>query len=168
MSHLDSLTKHHILLEYSPHDETRSFAALSLRHHIKGGKGTIQRWYSRWDHTPQSLQEKVRCGRPRLLSSTQVAQHVAAPIRNSNCAGRVIRYSKMLRQVQAATDKNISLRTLQRYGKEEAGAKQTRGKKRTATECKYIHIFNLLVLHVLVMYAHLFCSTHFSVTYSVI
>jgi hypothetical protein len=136
MAHLDANTKHHILLEYSPHGRDRSFAALALRHQIAGGARTVQRWYSRWDGKPQSLQEGERSGRPRVLSKREVTRHVTAPIRirNSNRAARPVRYPKLLPQVQAATGKELSLRTLQRYGHEEAGGRQTRGKKRTAQE----------------------------------
>lgn len=136
MAHLDANTKHHILLEYSPHGRDRSFAALALRHQIAGGARTVQRWYSRWDGTPQSLEEGERSGRPRVLSKREVTRHVTAPIRirNSNRAARPVRYPKLLPQVQAATGKELSLRTLQRYGHEEAGGRQTRGKKRTAQE----------------------------------
>lgn len=139
MPHLDSLTKHHILLEYSPDDDTRSFRALARKHDIEGGGKTIQRWYTQWNGTAASLKERTRSGRPRVLSSTQVALHVAAPIRNSNRAGRVVRYSNLLPQVQDATGKDLSLRTLQRYGRDEAGGRQTRGKKRTASESEYTH-----------------------------
>lgn len=134
MAHLDANTKHHILLEYSPHGRDRSFAALALRHQIAGGARTVQRWHSRWDGTPQSLEEGERSGRPRVLSKREVTRHVTAPIRNSNRAARPVRYPKLLPQVQAATGKELSLRTLQRYGHEEAGGRQTRGKKRTAQE----------------------------------
>jgi hypothetical protein len=136
MPHLDANTKHHILLEYSPHARDKSFAALALRHHVAGGARTVQRWHSRWDGTPQPLEERERSGRPRVLSKTEVTRHMTAPIRNSNRAARPVRYPKLLQQVQAATDKQLSLRTLQRYGHEEAGGRQTRGKKRTAQESK--------------------------------
>ncbi len=37
MPHLSADAKHHILLDYCPHDTTRSFAALASRHAVKGG-----------------------------------------------------------------------------------------------------------------------------------
>jgi hypothetical protein len=66
-----------------------------------------------------------------------VQLHVAAPIRNSNRASRVVHYSKLLSQVQRATGKQLSLTTLKRYGHDEAGGRQTRGKKRTADESEH-------------------------------
>jgi hypothetical protein len=99
----------------------------------------VRHWHDRWDGTPQSLQRRAGSGRPRVLSRVQVTRHVAAPIRNSNRAARVVRYGRLLPQVQAATGTNVSLRTLQRYGHNEAGGRQTRGKKRTVDECQCTH-----------------------------
>src|SRR6185437_16077306 len=72
MSHLSAEAKHHILLEYTPGDSTRSFAALARRHTIRGGKGTLSRWHSRWDRTPASLERKAGSGKTSLLSAEQV------------------------------------------------------------------------------------------------
>lgn len=136
MPHLTAETKHHILLEYSPHDTTRSFAALARRHTVKGGAQVIRFWHHRWDGTPASLQEQQRSGRPRALSRAQVQRHIATPIRAANRAHRAIHYSDLLPQVRAATDTQVSLRTVQHYGEQELGAKQKHGIKRTAEESK--------------------------------
>jgi len=136
MKQLSADTKHHILLEYRPRSPTHSFSALAAAHGVKGGKQTLLKWYQRWDGTARSLQHKPVPGRGRVLSRVEVSRHVAAPIRNSNRACRQVRYTKLLPQVQAATGKDVSLRTLQRYGHDEAGGRQTRGKKRTVEECK--------------------------------
>lgn len=139
MQHLSAAAKHHILLEYSPHERGRGFKALAARHNIKGGATLISTWHRRWDGTPQSLEEGARSGRPRALSSAQVRRHVAAPIRNANRAARVVSYTKLLPQVQSATHTEISLRTLQHYGKEELHATAKHGKKRTSDECQSLH-----------------------------
>lgn len=139
MQHFSAEAKHHILLEYAPSDTTHTFAALANRHAIAGGKRTVQRWHQRWDGTPASLQRKPGTGRARALSAAQVRRHIAGPIRNSNRAARAVRYTELLPQVQAATGAQLSLRTLQRYGKEEAGGRSTRGKKRTAAESEHTH-----------------------------
>lgn len=137
MPHLNAEAKHHILLEYAPRDAARSFAALAARHAVKGGWQLLQRWYQRWDGTPASLQERVRSGRPRLLSRAQVSRHVRAPILAANRAHRAINYAELLPRVRAATGSSLSLRSLQRYGKAELGAQQKRTKKRTAAESEY-------------------------------
>lgn len=134
MPHLSAEAKHHILLEYAPHDATRSFAALAARHAVAGGKRTVQRWHERWNGTPASLEEQLRTGRPRVLSRAEVSRHVRAPILAANRAHRAIHYSDLLPAVREKTGKEMSLRSLQRYGKEELGAKQKHTKKRTAAE----------------------------------
>ena len=134
MPHLNAEAKHHILLEYAPHDTTRSFAALARRHAVKGGKQTVHGWHSRWDGTPASLQRKSGTGRARALSRAEVSRHVRAPILAANRAHRAISYTSLLPAVRAKTHSQISLRTLRRYGKEELKAKQMHTKKRTADE----------------------------------
>jgi hypothetical protein len=136
MPHLSAEAKHHILLDYSPRVRGRGFKALAARHNIKGGATLISKWHRRWDGTPQSLEEEASSGRPRALSSAQVRRHVAAPISNANRAARAVSYSTLLPQVQAATHTDISLRTLQHYGKEELQATAKHGKKRTSEECQ--------------------------------
>jgi hypothetical protein len=138
MKQLTAEQKHEILLHLQHRSQGQSVAEIAALHSVKGGRRTLQNWLQRWDGTPQSLQHRQGSGRPRVLSKTQVKLHVAAPIRNSNRAARVVRYSNLLPQVQAATSTSMSLRTLQRYGHDEAGARQTRGKKRTAEEREYI------------------------------
>jgi hypothetical protein len=136
MPHLSAETKHHILLDYSPQDSTRSFTALARRHAVKGGARVLRLWHSRWDGTPASLQERSRPGRPRVLSRAQVARHIATPIRHANRAHRAIHYTDLLPRVRAAATPRVSLRTVQRYGEQELGARQQRGIKRTAEESK--------------------------------
>lgn len=134
MPQLSADTKHAILLEYSPRSRTNSFAALARRHSIPGGAGVVRHWHDRWDGSAASLQEKQRSGRPRKLSSRQVQQHVRKPILAANRAHRPVSYTQLLPSVQAATGSELSLRTLQRYGKEELRVKSKATKKRTAVE----------------------------------
>ena len=61
-------------------------------------------------------------------------QYVRTPILRANRAHKAVHYSTVAAAVRQKTGKQLSLRTLQRYGKEELGAKQRRGKKRTADE----------------------------------
>ena len=126
--------KHSILLEYTPHSRTHSFAALAARHGVAGGEQTVRRWHTQWDGTAASLQRKEGAGRPRVLSGREVQQHVRAPILRANRAHKAVHYSALLSSVQQKTGKEVSARTLRRYGKEQLGAKQRRGKKRTAEE----------------------------------
>lgn len=131
--------KHAILLEYQPRSRTHSFAALAARHGVVGGKRTVQRWFEQWDGTVRSLQHKKGAGRPRALSRAQVSRDVREPILAANRAHRAVHYTQLLPRAQQASRTNLSLRTLQRYGKQELGVKQKHGTKRTADESEPTH-----------------------------
>jgi len=137
MPHLSAESKHHILLEYAPRSATHSLAALAARHAIAGGERTLRNWLQRWDGSAASLERKAGSGKARVLSRAEVSRHVRAPILAANRTHRAISYAALLPRVQAATGKTLTLRTLQDYGKKELGAKQRRGKKRTAEESEY-------------------------------
>ncbi len=136
MLHFSAEVKHHILLEYSPQDTTRSFAALARRHAVKEGERVVRRWHARWNGGPVSLERKRGTGKVRLLSRAQVQRHIATPIRHANRAHRAIHYPDLMHRVRAATGTEVSLRTVRRYGEEELGARKSRGIKRTAEESK--------------------------------
>ena len=139
MSHLSPFAKHHILLEYSPHDTTHNFAALARRHGIGGGARTVQRWHSRWNRTPQSLEGQPRSGRPSVLSRAEVSRHIRAPILAANRSHRAISYTKLLPEVEQKTRKSVSLRTLQRIGKNQLEVKSKATRKRTREEREYTY-----------------------------
>lgn len=145
MPHLSPQQKQSILTHYRSRRTGETASSIAALHDVKGGRATILGWWHRWDGTVQSLERKKGSGRPRALSRAQVTRHVRMPIRNSNRAARQVRYPKLLPQVRAATASRLSLRTLQRYGKEEAGGHSTRGRRRTAAECKYAHTIALPV-----------------------
>jgi hypothetical protein len=99
----------------------------------------VQRWHERWDGAATSLQRKAGGGRPRALSRKEVQQHVRAPILRANRAHRAVHYPSLLSSVCEKTGKIVSPRTLRRYGHEELGARQRRGKKRAADESECTH-----------------------------
>jgi hypothetical protein len=134
MSHLSADAKHHILLEYRAHSTEHSFAALAQRHGVTGGADVVRHWHDRWDGTPASLQRKPGTGKARILSAAQISRHVRAPILAANRAHRAVHYSELLPAVRQKTDTEVSLRSLQRYGKEELGGQNKHSKKRTADE----------------------------------
>lgn len=134
MKHLSPPHKHSILLEYQPYSHAHSFAALAARHGIAGGARVVQRWHSVWDGTAASLAEKRKSGRPRILSTREVHRYVAPPIRAKNRSARRVHYPDIQPTVEEKSGKQMSPRTLRRYGEEALGARQTHGKKRTAEE----------------------------------
>jgi transposase len=136
MPQLTPKQKHDILTLYSSNDSNYTFESLAHQYNIKGGKNVIWRWYQQWNGTPQSLERKKGSGRPTLLSSQQVNDYIRTPIRNKNRSFKPIHYTQLHSSIQQKTGKQISLRTVQRCGKEKLGVQQKRTKKRTAQECK--------------------------------
>jgi hypothetical protein len=136
--HLSAEQKHHILLEYKPYSYAHGFGSLAARHGVAGGGRTIQRWHERWDGTPQSLQHTDGAGRPRVLSSAQVALHLAPRIRAANRQHKAVHYPDVIAEVRTATGTSVSSSTLRRYGHNDLGARQRSTKKRTAKESKHI------------------------------
>jgi transposase len=126
--------KHEILLDYSPRSATHNFAALARRHAVAGGGRTIQNWLARWDRTPASLQHKQVSGRPRILTPAEVQRHIATPIRRKNRAHVPVHYTELQPALEQRTGKKVSIQTIRRYGREEAGGRLKRGKKRTEEE----------------------------------
>jgi hypothetical protein len=139
MKQLTPEVKHSILTHYtSPLNRDALPTILSL-HDVSATRQSVEYWRKQWNGTIDSLRHKEGAGRPRVLSEAQVRRHIAAPIRNSNRTGRPIHYTQLLPSVQAATHTNVSLQTIQRYGKQDCNAKNIRGRKRTVDESKYIH-----------------------------
>jgi hypothetical protein len=94
----------------------------------------LRGWLQRWDGSDASLERKRGSGRARVLSTAEVSRHVRAPILAANRAHRAIHYTELLPVVRQKTGTAVSLRSLQRYGKEELGGRDKRSKKRTADE----------------------------------
>lgn len=136
MKQFDALQKHEILLEYVPRSATHSFSALAVRHSVAGGGEVIRRWHQRWDGTASSLYHRKGAGRPRILTHAQVKRHIAPRIRSKNRSHIPVVYPQLLPLVTAATEKSMSLRTMERYGKVDLLAQPIHGKKRTAEECE--------------------------------
>jgi hypothetical protein len=137
MKHPTPEQKHSILTHYASRREGETLKQILALHDVVASRQAVAQWRQQWDGTIASLQRKPVAGRPRTLTPAEVRRHVAAPIRNANRAARAVRYTKLLPQVQAATGKSMSVQTLRRYGEQELGAKQHRGKKRTEEESEY-------------------------------
>jgi transposase len=131
--------KNFILTRYRPNCRGNGFEALAKQYGVKGGAAAIKYWYDRWDGTPASLVRKPGAGRPPILSSKEVQQHITIPIRKKNRKFKPVHYTDILRPLQEKTGKKVSLRTVRRYGKENGGINSRNTIKRTAHERKYLH-----------------------------
>ena len=129
--------KHSILKHYKKNVRGHSFADLASLHNVLGGRATVANWYHQWDGTAASLQRKKVSGRPRVLSRAQVNRSVKPRILAANRQHRAVHYPSILSAVRESTQSQVSLRTLQRYGKEELKAKNKHTTKRTSKECQF-------------------------------
>jgi hypothetical protein len=126
--------KHEILIEFSPHSPTRSFAALAARHDVPSGRRTVYNWYQKWDGTIQSLLHQSGAGRPRIMEEEEVMKYIQQPIQEANRSHNKIRYPNILDSIKQNTDLTPSLRTVQNYGEKELGARLVHGVLRTSEE----------------------------------
>jgi hypothetical protein len=85
-------------------------------------------------------------GRPSILQPAEIKQHIGTTVRSYNRQHQSVHYPDLLTPVREATGTSLSLRTLQRYGKETLHIKNKRTKKRTQRERKHINIHTLYIL----------------------
>lgn len=136
MKQLSAEAKHAILLEYQPRSATHSFSALAARHSISGGSQTLEKWFQRWNGTVESLTRRSGSGRPRALTTTQVQRYIRQPVLQANRAHRAIHYPDLMPRLRQQTRQSVSLRTVQRYGRNELKIRDKKGIKRQASECE--------------------------------
>jgi transposase len=132
--------QHHILSQYQSNQRDKGFHSLARLYNIKGGRHTVKNWYKRWNGTINSLQHKRGAGRPTLLNSTQLKQHILTPIKEKNKNHQGVNYRFIHQNLKLKINKNISLRTIQRYGKEKLNIKNKRTQKHVKQECKSTYI----------------------------
>jgi hypothetical protein len=134
-----SQQKHDILIHCESRRTNESEADVAAAHGVSTTRETISRWRSRWNHTPASLERKEGSGKVPLLTPAEVSRHIRAPLLAANRSHRAISYSKLLPEVQRKTGKNLALRTLQDYGKQQLQVRSKHTRKRTADERQYKH-----------------------------
>jgi len=134
MPHLTPQLKHHILLQLPSHPHASDFQQLAELHGIRGGRVVVWRWWRRWKQNRQPLQRKAGTGKAPLLTPSEVSRYIRAPILAANRSHRAIHYPTIHKSLQCKTGKEVSLRTVRRYGKEQLRVKQKRTTKRTTDE----------------------------------
>jgi hypothetical protein len=139
MKHSPTQLKQHILTQYRRNCRGKGFKELAQKYGIKGGGRAIKYWYDRWDGTAASLEQKGGAGRPTILSREEVKQYITTPIRQKNRKTEPVHYTDVLGPLQEKTGKQLSLRTIQRYGKENERINLKKTKKRTVHERKCTH-----------------------------
>lgn len=132
--------KQNILTQYAPNQHQNGFHSLATRYKIPGGASTIKRWYDRWNGSIESLNRKASSGRKPILNTQQIKQYIGNIVKKKNQNHQHINYYTIQQQIKQKTNKSISLRTVQRYGKEKLGIKKRRTKKYMNRECKCTYI----------------------------
>ncbi len=163
MGKYPSSFKQYILQQYTPYQYGNGFKSLANRYNIAGGGRTVKNWYDRWDNTEISLKRKQGSGRTTILNERKIKTHVLNKIKNKNKEIKTIHYSDLKKSIEKKTNKSISLRTIQRYGKDRMGIKNVTKNKKTTKECKYTQISNLTKYKYLLFYIHLSNNNCFSV-----
>ena len=118
--------------------EHSSFAALARHFNISGGRKVVRDWFRRWDGTPLSLERKEGSGRRALLTPSQVNKLITKPIRRCNQNHTAVEYPELWKSVQQELGPDISLRTIQRYGKKQEGIRNKTTIPRTSAERSYV------------------------------
>lgn len=150
MKHIAAQQKHDILVHIRDRRGSEQPEEVAARHGVTASRRTVYSWLQQWDGTPRSLERKAGSGKARILSAAEVQRHVRAPILAANRAARPVHYPSLLSSVRQKTGKQVSIQTLRRYGRQELGAKQKRGKKRTADErecTRALHMAAASLLH---------------------
>jgi len=115
--------KDHVLREYCPGNRGHSFGALARRFGITGCESVVRTWYHRWKGSPQSLARKPGSGGRYVLTSNQVERYILRPIERRNQQHQPVHYTQLKESVQTAVGHSVSLRTIQRRGKEMVGCR---------------------------------------------
>jgi len=127
--------KQQVVTYYIQHQSSTSFRAVAALFNVKGGPSTVYRWYNRRN----SLQTKARSGRPSILSTREIDTHIKNKIIAKNRLHQAVHYTNLINNIKTATNKNVSLRTIQRIGKNTLNVKLKKTCKRTTDECIYTH-----------------------------
>lgn len=134
MKQLTAQQKHDILIHCESRRADQTECDVAALHGATVDRATIWRWRSRWDRTPHSLERRAGSGATPTLTPAEVSRHVRAPILAANRAHRAVSYTKLLPEVSRKTGKAITLRTLQRTGRQQLQAVAKHTRKRTADE----------------------------------
>jgi transposase len=128
--------KHNILTQYASNKRGNGFDTLAKHFHIAGGGSTIKYWFDRWDGTATSLEHRHGAGRPTIMNTHEMKQHILAPIKHRNKKHEAVNYTTIHRTLKSTINKSVSLSTIKRYGKEKLGIKKKRTKKCMNRECE--------------------------------
>ena len=110
--------KQKVLQQYKPGVLGCGAKAVAKRFDLPDHK-LVLRWHAVWDGTKESLERKAGAGRKRKLTHEESTTHIKEFVIKRNKDGIPTSYKEVEEEVEAKTGKEISLRTVQRLGREE-------------------------------------------------
>ncbi|CAF3402309.1 unnamed protein product [Rotaria sp. Silwood2] len=110
--------KHKVLEEYDRGISGCGFKSLAKRFKITGGHKLIMSWYSRWDGTGDSLDQRPRGHRTRTMTQQEVENYILDFVKSMNNQRIPVNYKKVQAYVESSLKREVSIRTIRRYGKE--------------------------------------------------
>jgi hypothetical protein len=136
-----------ILNEYKSSKRKTSLRQLEKHYKIGCGNGaTIRYWLLQSKHNKSKLKVKENKKRPRILTKHEINIYVKQKIDKCNVNSEPINYVSLYRELPTKIKRKISLRSIQRYGKNILHAKPKQVVTRTLHECKYKNIIYLYML----------------------
>jgi transposase len=124
--------KQEILQEYQPKVRGKGFKSLAKTFKVKGGACAIRRWYKKWDGTKESLEKDSGGDRRSILSEKEKKTLISGFI-NKKAKKDAADYREVHENVESKTGKKISVKSVQRLGK-ELGSTSKRTKRKTPYE----------------------------------
>ncbi|CAF1085556.1 unnamed protein product [Didymodactylos carnosus] len=110
---------------------------IAKRFKIKGGHKLIMSWYARWNGTVESLEPKWTDGRPRTITKDQVTDYILNFVDEMSMQYKSVNYRMIQEHVENSLNKQVPLKTIQRYDRQECGINSKRTKELTTCDSKY-------------------------------
>jgi hypothetical protein len=94
--------KHKVLQEYHRGVSDCGFKSLAKRFKITGGHKLIMSWYSRWDGTVDSLDQRPRGHRTRTMTQQEVKNYILDFVKSMNNQRIPVNYKKVQAHVESS------------------------------------------------------------------
>jgi transposase-like protein len=112
--------KERVVREHQQGVRGKGFAALATR--FKVSKFLIENWWKKWNaggRTIDAFEDEAGGDRRSLLTEKEKQRHILDFVKSKNSKGEAVDYTDVHKNVVNHTKKNISLRSVQKVGKEE-------------------------------------------------
>lgn len=125
-----------VISEYQPGVRGHGFAAVAERFGVEH-KSVVRKWVSQYNGTKESLTKQTRPNNKRKMTLEESEEHINKFVAKKNKAGEAVDYGMVKKEVKEQLDKDVSLRTLQRYGHEDHGLTYKRTTRQLIAEGEF-------------------------------